>query len=100
MISFVIYLLAAFGLAFVLGYSEVSFPFRSALSKSGALARWFLKLLECPGCVGVHIGWSWVMLGGAPFFGASSRWVEMGLLAFATCASNLLLARLAGLSEP
>lgn len=100
MIPFTLYLLAAFGVAFGVGHSELTYEFRKSLSKSNVLAQWFLKLLECPACVGWHCGWVWIAIGGVHFFGMSSTWHEALLLGFATCGSNLLLAKFAGLTDP
>lgn len=86
---------AAFGVAFVLGWSEISLPWRLMLARSGWLGRWLVALLECPACIGFHLGWASLWLGMTQL----PIEVRYGLLlAFATAASNLVLARIAGLS--
>lgn len=120
MMSLALFWLASFGFAFVVGHSKISLPLRQWLGgwvegsvvpdiEKGEVighvithkpaVRWvgpfLVALAECPGC----LGW-WLGLGAAfgglvtlPF----SFWVSAAVLAFATSAVNLLLARWVGL---
>lgn len=90
MIPLVIHTFAAFGLAFVVGFSRISLGFREWVA---ARSVWGIALLECPACVSYHFGWIAVAVGVAPdsfprtIFGA----ITCG---FFTCATSLLLAKL------
>lgn len=95
MIHLLIYLLAAFGVAFVVGYSEVSLPIRERLAARPRAGIWAAKLMECPACLGFHIGWAYAV-GFRPEF-LPSGWGAVALLAFATAGSNLILGRIVGL---
>lgn len=91
-----VYVFAAFGFAAIAGHSKITLPFREGMERLGrrfAPARWALDLIECPMCLGF---WEGLFVGSA-LFGWTSRAVVMAL---ATSASNLLLARLAGLVDP
>lgn len=94
--SWVFYFLAAFGVAYVLAAAYITLPFREWLAKQGTLAAWLLLLLECPACTGWHLGWLSIAFGIVEL----PRTLFYGLvLAFATAAVNLILARIAGLTK-
>lgn len=103
MIALVLYLLAAFGFAFVVGHSKISLPLREALANNARGFRlWLVALLECPGCLGwwtgAAVGWFWA--GAVMSVAAPISLAQIGcsvLLAFATAASNLLLAKYVGM---
>jgi len=88
------FLLAAFGFAYVVGHSRISDAARDWLWGRSELARWLVRLLECPGCLGVYQGFLWglcvthVQIQDAVVFG------------FAVCGSNIILARAAGIIPP
>jgi hypothetical protein len=94
MISLLIYSFAAYGFAFIAGDSKISLPLRTWLDRPG-LRRWFLALLECPACLGFHIGWIAFATGHAPH--SIVHWWGAALF---TTTSNLLLARLSGIFGP
>lgn len=93
MTNWLFFSLASFGLAFVFGYSHITLPLRERLSPG-----WVLTFLECPACVGWHLGWSawWFGLVAVPW---GPSWLAALSCAFIACAVNLLLARLSGLSH-
>lgn len=119
-----VYALAAFGFAYIVGHAKISLPIRLAIEPdppkrvsddegssirrvktretfSDSLRWWLLMLIECPACVGFWVG----LLSFGRLFtpaiegGVSGRWAGAFQLALFTCASNLLLAKLAGLME-
>lgn len=94
-VTWVLYFLAAFGFAFIVGHSWISLAFRewAALSEKGL---WFAKLLECPACLGFWIGLAAVLTGtvSVPF---GPRWFAAIVLACATSGSNLLCSKWVGL---
>lgn len=58
-----IYMVAAFGLAFIVGRAKISFPIRLGLNLIGSWRnpiwrplKWFVILIECPACLGFWIG--------------------------------------------
>lgn len=120
MTTLLLFWLAAFGFAFVVGHSKISLPFRQWLGgwvdtqvtpnvQTGevhgsitthkpavpVLGPFVVALAECPGCLGVWIGAAAVLAGlvSLPF----SFWVSVAVCAFATSAVNLLLAKWVGL---
>lgn len=118
-----LYILTAFGLAFVVGYAKISLPFREWLTaqvevrdalgfyskrepRFVGVRRWLLELLQCPACLGVWVGGVFALVDPA-FFGAASALglnhlpVEVLSLVFglATAASNFILGALTGLIE-
>ncbi len=100
LIRVTIYALAAFGFAYIIGFSKISLPFREWLEIFGrrfAPARWLLALIECPACVGFWWGvalantpWALALGSGTAF----ERSIGHGLV---TTALNLLLAKAVGL---
>ena len=97
-VHFVAYLLAAFGLAFVAGHSEISVQLRDWIHKRGRVGYWLVKMIECPACLGFHIGWIYA-LAVRPDFLIIEPWKAAALLAFSTSGSNFVLGRITGLIE-
>lgn len=116
-----LYVLAAFGLAFIVGYAKISLPLRGWLgcawgsytAESGlqpirfAVARRaLLELLQCPACLGVWIGFAFALADPLMFGAAAALGVDhlplmerAFFLGLATCASNFILGALTGLIE-
>lgn len=101
--SYALFFLATFGFAFVIGHSKLSLPFRMILDPGNRIetfeqsARmWLLMLLECPACIGVHIGF-WIGLFPKVFYveapAAIPRLLWAVELALASCAVSFLLAK-------
>jgi len=91
-------LLAAFGLAAVLGHSRITLSFRILLagSKPGepelkplipVVGPWFIELIECPMCLGVWEGFWFVVLQDYSALGAAV------LAGCAVAGSNFILGR-------
>lgn len=122
MTSLLLYALAAFGLAYIIGHAKISLPFRLLLEPDedpgfrggndehtppyvktafrDSLRWWLLLLLECPACLGFWIGLIYGWVAAPDFgFGVVSRAGAAFQLALFTCASNLLLTRAAALVE-
>lgn len=100
---FAFYFLAAFGLAYIIGHSKISLPFRQALdpgpkieSQGDVFRSWLLILLECPACLGFWIGLA-AALYQFPLPLALSDWEFAVLLPLVTCSSNFILGRVTGL---
>lgn len=95
MIPLVIYTVAVFGLAYVIGHAEVTRALRETLHDGpGPLPRTrrlVVVLMECPACLGFWLGLGFGLW--APPLAA----VSPLSLAFYTCGSNLLLARYVGI---
>lgn len=58
-----VYMVAAFGFAYIVGRSRISYPIRLAVNLIGSWPnpvwrplRWFVILIECPACLGFWIG--------------------------------------------
>lgn len=109
MIAFLLYALASFGFAFIVGFAKISLPFRSWIAQKttvieidrravdpsvrdhyppseheefrfGAFGLWFIALLECPACLGFWLG---------VFAALADRW--FGFIALANLTSAPLL---------
>lgn len=108
MIAFILYVLAAFGFAFIVGFAKVSLPFRSWLAspiktvkfrpdwpeggpfkineewherpRLNGWATWIVALLECPACLGFWLG---------VFAALADRWFGFIALAGLTDAPRL-----------
>lgn len=95
-VTWVLYFLAAFGFAFIVGHSKISLAFREWLAARGGLFLWFAQLLECPACLGFWIGLVAVLTSTVtvPF---GPRWFAAMVLACATSGSNLLASKWVGL---
>jgi hypothetical protein len=91
-----VFTVAAFGLAYIVGHSKISLLPREALAKStNPIAVVFLLLIECPACLGFWIGGvsAVVWLGG--IHGYDLTYVL--LMALYTSGSNFILGRVTGL---
>lgn len=112
-----LYVFASFGLAFVLGYSKISLPFRQWLSHASFLrldddkietanaigypkpirfaARWFLSLLECPACLAFWFGAGAIFTPIADMIPMNTPiWIAAFMLGFANCGAVLALGLL------
>ena len=87
------YCLTAFGLAFVVGQSKISLPFRVALAKAGPVGLFLVELLECPGCFGFWCGiaYSFTAHGRGLTLWAPPLWAGTIALGLFTCATNMVL---------
>lgn len=110
MMGLFFYTVAAFGLAYIVGHSAISLPFRMAVdpgpdvdSPAKVFWAWFLMLIECPACFGFWTGLFAGMLYAAmdgeqyPREGALARILFAVGLALYTTGSNFVLARLTSL---
>lgn len=122
MMALVVWFLAAFGAAFVLGYSRISLGFRNWVggwvdsSTTNDLATgqvhghitthkpavpvlgpWLAALLECPGCLGWWLGLA-AGASGILTWAGMPGWISALVFAFATSGCNLLLAKWVGLT--
>lgn len=115
-------LLAAFGVAWIVGYSTISLPIRKWLGGyqrdvkthllNGGVDRavekvpghvrplgpFVCKLLECPGCLGFHLGWIYELTNG-PTGVVGPRWFQILVMGAAFAASNYLLGKISRLIE-
>lgn len=94
-----VYVLACFGVSWVIADSKISFPFRVWLEKKAeprtflaAGAAFLLAFAECVACTGFHLGWVAYLFHIGPF----NSWY---IAAFFTCASNLLFAKHLGMLD-
>lgn len=101
MIPLVIHTFAAFGLAFVVGFSRISLGFREWVA---ARSVWGIALLECPACLGYWIGLASGLFDLPGLFGHSFmpvpwliRIYAAIVLGFYTGATNYALGRLTSL---
>lgn len=93
--NLLIYSLAAFGLAWIVGHSKISLlPREWVATKS----RFLVSLLECVGCFGVWQGLAAHMLD-LQFVRLFNDWRDAIMLALFTCAGNLVLGRFVGVVE-
>lgn len=115
MLVLLVYTFCAFGLAYCLGSSKISLLYRSplaSLAKSGlqdgakpkqmmggAVASFFLTLIECPACTGFWIGVVFARTDIGRDLITGSLWITGWILGLWTVATNLILARLAGLTS-
>jgi hypothetical protein len=99
-----IYSVACFGLAFILGQSKISLPFRLMLepnemkTPAQAFRMWLLWLFECPACLGFWTGLAWGHFGRPSVIEGEPSFVTV-VTALFTCGSNFLLSALSGLLE-
>jgi len=91
-IDLLVYAVSAFGLAWCISNSKISFPLRLRLAE--LRWTWTLALLECPACTGWWLGIFAYFAGETP--SSIGQWWIAGLF---TMASNLLLAKLTGLLD-
>lgn len=100
-VALVVYSIATFGVAFVLGHSTITLPIRERIAESHApLAAVFLALIECPACaswwVGLAVGFIGLLVA-PPSYG----WWPVALplvAAFYSAGSSYILARLTGIT--
>jgi len=90
-VSPVLLFLAAYGLAWVLSASKITFGLRELLDDRGF--DWTVALMECPGCVGF---WTGLIYGACTMPLPDPRVL---IYAFAVCASNMLLNTVVILGE-
>jgi hypothetical protein len=120
----IVYTLAAFGFAFIIGFSKISLPFRQWLSNNieqqdcpvgeactrlelrpaQRICRWLLALLECPACLGFWTGLLCTVvghLGLAAAFGLFGwpLWLAAFFLALYTSATNFIIGAITRLIE-
>jgi hypothetical protein len=95
LIGWIVYTVAAFGLAYIVGHSRISRPVRLALWDVGGFwAQTFVTLLECPACFGFWIG---LAMGLAAFNCNVLPWPAILAFPFYTTGMNFLLGRATGL---
>lgn len=110
MLGLLFYAVAAFGLAYIVGHSVISLPFRMAIDPGAdvhtprqVFCAWLLMLVECPACFGFWTGLFAGMLYAAldgphyPQEGALAKALWAVGLALFTTGSNFILARLTSL---
>lgn len=100
MIQLLVFTLAVFGVAYVLGYAKITFQLRSKLDRPG-FRKWLLDLLECVACTSWWMGNFAFLAGIAPeiFYTWRSLVVGQMVCAFYCCASSLILAKFTGLTD-
>lgn len=92
-----IYLLSAFGLAYIVGHARIS---RGARERLFRVLPFFVELLECPACFGTWEGiFAGLALDVPAQLGFTKWYTAVPAFALMTCATNLLLARAARLSK-
>jgi hypothetical protein len=92
-----LFLLASIGAAYIVGWSEISFPIRIFIAKHGGkIGRWFIGLVECPVCFGV---W-WGLICGWLFNPLALPYAPAIATALVVAGSNLILAHIGGLVVP
>ncbi len=102
MIDLLVYTVAAFGLAWIIGHSKLTQPALDVLEyiardEYGQLRyfRWLvtgmLMLVTCPACLGFHIGWA------AHASGLVHLFPSWYVAALYTCAANLVLGVYTGI---
>lgn len=102
MIQLLIYSVAAFGFAFIAGFSKISFPIRNWIDPGkfttsvGAIRALLVMLIECPPCLGFWTGIvASAVLELRVFQIPTWQWIV--LLALYTSGSNFILGRVTGL---
>lgn len=91
----ILYTLACFGLAYVIGYSKISLPFRLVLEPENdrqVFRAWVTMLIECPACLGFWFGLAYGAFTMNTFDFPLPGWAGVIGLALYTCAANFLLA--------
>lgn len=110
MTTLILYLFAAFGLAYIVGFSTLSRPVRELLAiyalgtdggRTYPAALFVLNLIECPMCFGWWTGLAAGVAVGlaAPWWWNGPVWLPALLLPFATAGSNLMLGTYAGIVD-
>ena len=100
--ALLVYTVSAFGLAYIVGHSKISLPFRQAWADTSmnvtgvsyALRTFILDLVECPACFGF-----WIGLGAAIYGVVSGSYphVFLFVLPLYTSGSNYIIGRMTGL---
>jgi len=85
-----IHTFAAFGIAFVIGYSKITYGIRVALDEGNGFSHWILSLMECPACLGFWIGFMTAQAKGL-------GWVISFAIGFYTAGTNFVIGRATGL---
>lgn len=101
-------LLASFGVCWIVGFSKITLPLRRLLGgwetdteKYEPLfpgAGWICNLIECPGCLGFHLGWIYELTLG-PTGISGPRWFQVIVVGAAFAASNFILGRITRLID-
>lgn len=86
--AFALYALAVLGVVYIIGFSQITIAARTRLSKLGAVGLWVLDLLQCPKCLGYHLGYLVALAGVGPFASMRFGW----LLAAPITAAVMLIA--------
>lgn len=105
-----IYFLAAFGLAYVVGHSVISKPWREVIAiyaygndggTSDKRLAWLLTLIECPMCFSWWVGLVCGLIGWRYEFVRFdlAPWALPIVLPWATTASSFIIAKITGLVE-
>ena len=97
LVSLIAVTFATFGFAYIVGYSQISFPFRVWLgrpqkaakrsAKMYGLRRYLVDLLQCPACISFHVG-LWLLL--AAFMLGLFSWNLVFLPLYLTGTSYIL----------
>lgn len=99
--SLFIYTISVLGLAFIVGHSKISVPFREWLAdlreRRNYVAGFFLEMFECAACFSFHIGWIVALCGFRLGYGALL--LDAAVLALYSCGASLLLGKFAGIVE-
>ena len=96
------YTIAVFGLAYIMGHAKVSLGIRTQIFNMGGVAAWLVELVECPACLGTHLGFWFAVF--APWVWLNSiiplpttTWFSAGvLLGLYTCGTGFVLGRATG----
>lgn len=105
----ILFVLASFGFAFVVGYSKISLPLREWLAHISSLdlianptwakvsTRWLLALLECPACVSFWLGFFATILAPTSIVSDTPILLSALFLGLANCGAVLALGMVTGL---
>lgn len=101
----VLYFLAAFGLAYIVGFSKITINLRVTLAGETSISSpavkkplipvvtpWLVDLIECPACFGMWIGAAASFYMPAP--AALPWWAWLLVLGCATSGANFVVGRL------
>lgn len=101
-----IWVLGQFGLAYIVGHSAISLPFRQALAPEEvktvghAFRQFIITLLECPACLGFWAGAVSIWLVSMVVVLPVPLYVAAPAAAVVTCGANYIVARLTSLVPP
>jgi hypothetical protein len=105
----IIYALAAFGLAYIVGHSAITLAPREWLigqrvgEKVGfvlATREWIVDMIECPACFGFWTGAVASLVGWVPFPLDAPAWACAFTWGLFTAGTNYVLARITNLITP